>query len=126
MTADKGDYRALLRQKRFLGEIEQGIRLANREIIDPRIPSLNRDTVLTFAIAVARLRANYLEAAFRLGINEHGEAPDPAEIEELRRHREMFQEALHAFRALREAIERGYVDVDVDGDGNDNREKIDQ
>ncbi len=112
MAEDHNDYRTLLSQKRFLGEIEQGIRLANREIIHTHIPPLTREGVLTFAVAVGRLRARYLEAAFKLGVNEHGDPPDQAEIEELRRRRESFEEARSAFDALREAIVRGYVDID--------------
>ncbi len=114
MTANKGDYHSLLMQKRFLGQIEQGIRKLNREVIHRRIPTLDRDAVLTFAETVASLRARYLEEAFKLGIDEHGEAADQAHIEELRIRREMFEEAKLAFMALREAIERGYVEVDVE------------
>lgn len=105
------DYKILLAQKRFLGEVEQGIRFANREIIHGIIPDLDKDTVLAFAVAVGRLRARYLEAAFQLGINEHGDAPKDEEIAELRRRREMFEEARSAFDALRDAIEKGYVDI---------------
>ena len=112
MSEDHDNYRALLSQNRFLGEIEQGIRVANREIIHNHIPPLTREGVLTFAVAVGRLRARYLEAAFKLGVNEHGDPPDQSEIEELRRRREMFEEARSAFEALREAIVRGYVDVE--------------
>ena len=112
MAEDHNDYRALLSQKRFLGEIEQGVRLANREIIHKHIPPLTREGVLTFAVAVGRLRARYLQVAFNLGVNEHGDPPDQSEIDELRRRREMFEEARSAFEALREAIVRGYVDVE--------------
>jgi hypothetical protein len=105
------DYQQLLDQKRFLGEIEQGIRFANREIIHKQIPHLTKDGVLAFAVAVGRLRARYLEAAFRLGRDEHGDAPDKAEIAELKSRREMYEEARNAFDALRDAIEKGYVEV---------------
>jgi hypothetical protein len=112
MTAGQDDYQHLMEQKRFLGEIEQGIRRANREIIHQRIPELNKDTILSFAVAVGRLRARYLEAAFKIGVDEHGDAPEQAQIDEIRRRREMFEEARAAFDALRYAIERGYIDVE--------------
>ena len=111
MVEMQDDYQQFMEHKRFLGEIEQGIRFANREIIHRRIDSLNKDTILGFAVAVGRLRARYLEAAFKLGVNEHGDPPDLAEINELKTRREMFEEAKNAFEALREAIEKGYVDI---------------
>ncbi len=112
--AHSDDFKATMEQKRFLNEIEQGIRVANREIIHDRIAKVTKDTVLSFSIAVARLRARYLEAAFRIGSSEHGDPPDQKEIEALRTHREMYEEAKTAFEALRYAIERGYVDVSMD------------
>lgn len=105
------DYRGLLEQQRFLEEIEQGTRFANREIIAERIPALTRDNILSFAVAVGRLRARYLETAFKLGVDESGEAPHTPQVEELKHRREMYEEARHAFDALRDAIEKGYIDV---------------
>ena len=112
MTEGSEDYQRLVEQKRFLGEIEQGIRLANRKSIHKRIPSIDKDNFLDFATTVARLRARYLEAAFKLGVNEQGDPPDQSQVTELRTRREMFEEARTAFEALREAIEKGYVDVE--------------
>jgi hypothetical protein len=63
------------------------------------------------AVTIGRLRARYLEAAFQLGINEQGDPPKDEEIAELKRRREMFEEARNAFDALRDAIEKGYVDI---------------
>lgn len=113
MAEKQDDYQKLLSQKRFLGELEQGIRFANREIIHSLIPLLNKDTFLSFAVNVGKLRAQYLRAAFELA-TEHGHhhIPDRAQIEELRVRRESFEEAKNAFEALREAIEKGYVDVE--------------
>ena len=59
MNDSGDDYRDLLNQKRFLSEIELGIRDANRELIHTRIPELNKDKILDFAVAVGRLRARY-------------------------------------------------------------------
>jgi len=109
------DYKKLMNQKRFLSDIEQGIRLANREVIHARIPEINKNKVLSFSLAVASLRARYLEEAFRIG-SEHGNPPDQQEIKALRTSREMYEEAKSAFEALRYAIERGYVDITIEGD----------
>ncbi len=98
--------------KRFLMALEQKITLANQEVIHQHLPSLNPERILPFAISVARLRARYLEAAFKFSEKEHGQALSDAEITELRHFREMYEEAREAFAALTHAIERGYVDVD--------------
>ena len=110
------DYKKLMNQKRFLNEIEQGIRIANREIIHSRIPALDKDTVLSFAVAIARLRARYLEASFRAAETDKGEPLDQSEVNQLRMHREAYEEARLAFEALRYAIEQGYVDVKLAGE----------
>ncbi|MCW8915588.1 MAG: hypothetical protein OQK24_07010 [Magnetovibrio sp.] len=106
------DYKKLMNQKRFLNDIEQGIRIANREIIDKRIPVVTRDTVLSFAVAIARLRARYLEAAFRAADSDRGEPLDQSEVAQLRKHREAYEECKAAFGAMRYAIEQGYVAVE--------------
>lgn len=107
------DYKKMMNQKRFLNEIEQGIRIANREIIHNRIPALSKNTVLAFAVAIARLRARYLEASFRAAEKDKGEPLDQSEVNELRGYRESYEETKLAFEALRYAIERGYVDVEL-------------
>ena len=111
--AHSDDYKTLMDQKRFLSEIEQGIRLANREVIHSRIPEITKKKVLSFSVAVASLRARYLEDAFRIG-TEHGNPPDQAEVMALKTSREMYEEARDAFEAIRYAIERGYVDITMD------------
>ena len=112
MADSKDDYQQLLRQKRFLGELEQGIRFANRQIIHTLIPALNKDLFLSFAVSVGRLRAEYLAASFKLATLGGSNPPAKAQIEDLRVKRLMFEEARDAFEALRDAIEKGYVDVE--------------
>lgn len=110
--SENGDYKDLLKQKHFLGEVEQAIRFANTELIHKQIPILNKDTILAFAVQVGKLRANYLEAAFKVGLKESPEAPDDDVINDIKRKRELFEEARQAFEALRDAIEKGYVDIE--------------
>ncbi|MEO5338036.1 MAG: hypothetical protein H7841_14260 [Magnetospirillum sp. WYHS-4] len=108
MTAND-DYRSLMEQQHFLDEIEQGIRFANREIIHKYVPELSRDNILALAVAVGKLRARYLEAAFRLGMD--GRSPKRTVIKELAQLRLMYEEARNAFDALLDAIQKGYVNV---------------
>ena len=58
---------------------------------------------------MARLRADYLDAAFKHC--SPGGPSDLADIEELRVKRQTYEEARDAFQALRHAIEVGYIDV---------------
>ena len=101
------DYRD---EQRFLNEMEQGVRLANQEIIHERIPGLDKHTILALAVSVARLRASYLETALKVG-SLGSDEPDKALVGELRSRREAFEEARSAYDALHRAIEVGYIDV---------------
>ncbi len=103
----------LQKNQRFLKEVEQVIRLANKEVIHKQVPSINTDRMVSFAIAVAKLRAQYIQAAFSVAEkNSQGEAGDEADISELRKCREAFTEARDAFIVLQRAIEIGYVSVE--------------
>lgn len=108
-ASNKDDYRRLMDQQRFLDEIEQGIRYANCELIHKYVPELNRDNILALSVVVGKLRARYLEAAFKLG--EAGSTPKRGAIKELAQYRMMFEEARTAFDALLDAIQKGYVNV---------------
>lgn len=99
------------RQQRFLANVEALTRAANREIIHKHIPAVTADGATRMAVMVAQIRARYLEAAMRLVQREGGVAPDAGELAQLSRLREMYDEAVHAFEAMRRAIERGYVDI---------------
>ena len=60
---------------------------------------------------MAKLRANYLAAAFNAAVEDHGAALSVDEVAALKNAREMYEEARAGFEALRDAIEKGYVDV---------------
>jgi len=108
------DYKKTMHKKRFFNEIEQGIRIANREIIHALIPGLDKNAVLSFSVAIGRLRARYLDAALKVSANDSAHEPlNVAQIKELREHRQAYEESRDAFEALRDAIERGYVDLDL-------------
>ncbi len=101
----------LAAQRRFLLESEHGIRLANRAAIHRRVPRVTAESILPFVVSVAKLRARYLEAAFKFAEHDGDDAPDDKQVSALRRHRECYEEVRDAFDALRHAIERGYVDL---------------
>ena len=99
------------RNQHFLKEIEQAIQVANREILSQKIPPITKETILPLAVSVARLRGRYLAEAFKVAQNDQGDAPPDSEIETLKHHREMYEEARLAFDALITVIDRGYVEL---------------
>ena len=99
------------RSRHFLKEIEQAIQVANREILSQKIPPITKETILPLAVSVARLRGRYLAEAFKVAKNDQGDAPPDSEIETLKHHREMYEEARIAFDALVHVIDRGYVEL---------------
>lgn len=109
---DKGDYKNLIKQKHFLGEVEQAIRFANSELIHKHIPSLNKDTIMAFAVQVGKLRASYLEAAFKVGRSEGTEPLSEDVVRDIKKKRELFEETRMAFDDLRDCIEKGYIDIE--------------
>jgi hypothetical protein len=101
----------LRRQQQFLRKAEMLISQANREIIGPMIPEINEPRVINFARAVAHLRGRYLQAAFNISNVADGEAPSDAEITNLRKYRDIYEEARKAYEELTHAIERGYIHI---------------
>ena len=99
------------KRQRFLKEVDQTIVLVNKEVIHERIPPITREHVMAFAVSVSRLRARYLEAAFKITDKNASDALGEAEISSLKRQRESYEEARASFEALTHAIERGYVDL---------------
>ena len=103
----------LAKNKHFLMEVEQGIRLSNNEVIHQKISPITSERMLSFAIAVAKLRAEYIETAFNFADSKHADgAEGDAEIDELRLRRSRFEEVRDAFIALQRAIELGYMAVE--------------
>lgn len=103
----------LARNQRFLRETEQAIRLTNNEVIHKQVPPISSERMLTFSVAVAKLRASYIEAAFTFAdANHNDEKDDIEEIKELELRRRRFEEARDAFIALQRAIELGYMAVE--------------
>jgi hypothetical protein len=98
-------------KQRYFTETEQGIRVANQEVIHGKIPQLDQERAFAFAVTVARLRADYLEAALDLCGKAGSELPDAAAMESLRQKREIFEEARAAYDALSHAIDVGYIDI---------------
>ncbi len=103
----------LAKNRRFLQEAEQIIRTTNNQIIHEEIPPINTERMISFATVIAKLRAQYIDAAFKCTGGETGSTVASSDqIEELRKCRVQFEEARDAFIALQRAIELGYVIVE--------------
>ena len=90
---------------RFLLEVESSIVHANREAIHERLGPLSRSRFLELTHAVARIRADYLHAAFHSNWSSaEGLSADVVEK------RNRYEEALAAYEALERAVERGYIE----------------
>jgi hypothetical protein len=110
MTDHSDDLKFQQAQRRFLLELETGIRYSNQEIIHKRIPDLSSEDILSMVVKIAELRAEYLEAAVQLGRNKDHAMSD-ATIAELKKKRQAFEESRAVFQAVHEAIEKGYLDI---------------
>lgn len=97
----------LRKHRHFVGEVEQAIRLANREVLNPVVEPLTEDKMISVAVHVAQRRAAYLTAALELA-EPDGHQPSGEKLRELRT---SYQESRDAFHELMTTIERGYVDV---------------
>ena len=100
------------KRQRFLLETEQVVRDTNQEIIHERIPKLTQERIKPIIESVARTRAHYLEAAFRVAESGDQIVTDEKALKELQMSRELYEESRTAFDALTRAIERGYVDLE--------------
>jgi hypothetical protein len=100
----------LEKNRRFLLQVEQTIRLANNEVIHQQISPVTSDRMLSFAVTLAKLRAEYIKAAFDFADAKHEEgAGIESEINELCLLRKKFEEVRCAFLAIQRGIELGYV-----------------
>lgn len=106
------DLDADVHKNRLLQEIDAAITEANRVNIKAITGSVTQDQVLRVAVTVSGLRAKYLHEVLRLAqkggrLEDHSTA-----IAELRDMRVAYEEAVAAFDALRQAMDRGYIEFD--------------
>ncbi len=92
----------------FLKMLEPAIAEANRHAIHAKLPKLDQELFLRFAVSVARVRARYLEQALTFSEND---PPEEIAIKRLAELRMIYEEAVKAYDALGHAVERGYVEV---------------
>jgi len=102
----------LTKNTRFLKEIEHKIRLANNRVIHQEVAPITSERMLSFADAIAKLRAEYIQEAFIFADMDHADDAEIAEIEKLDICRRRFEVARDAFIALQRAIELGYAKVE--------------
>ena len=101
-----------VRRQQFLKSMEPAIAEANRGAIHARLPTLDRETFLRFAVSVARARTHYLEEAIKFAGREQGGELSGAEVQRLGDLRQNYEEVLKAYEALSHALERGYLEVE--------------
>ena len=97
----------LHKHRHFVNEIEQAIRMANREVLHPVVNGMTDEDVIAVAVEVAKRRGAYLKATLELGHSEH-KKPSGSELASLRND---YKESRDAFAELMHSIERGYIDV---------------
>lgn len=97
----------LHKHRHFVNEIEQAIRMANREVLHPVVNGMTDEDVIAVAVEVAKRRSAYLKATLTLG---HGDGKKPSG-EALAELRNTYKESRDAFAELMHSIERGYIDV---------------
>lgn len=97
-------------KRRIFQEFDHAISESNRAAITATTGAISKEQVLRVAITVSRLRARYLREVMKLAADTGAEALDPSAVLDLRQLREAYEEALHAFGALRHALERGYIE----------------
>ena len=90
---------------RFLLEIEEAIIKANRQAVKERLGPLDRTRFLELTQQIAKVRADYLHAAFYAPWSTSSEPS-----EDLRAKRSRYEEAVAAYDALERAVERGYIE----------------
>lgn len=97
----------LRQHQRFALTIEQAVRMANREVLQPVIGTLSEDRILAVAVEVAKRRGAYISATMDLG--NSGENRPTGDV--LRALRLEYEETRDAFANLMTSIERGYIDL---------------
>lgn len=113
MEGDVEEVSVLAKNRRFLAEIEQAIPITNNEIIHAQVPRINAERMISFATAIATLRAKYIQAAFNFADVKLADGEEStSEIDALNVYRSQFETVREAFIALQRAIELGYVVVE--------------
>ena len=97
----------LRNHRHFVSEVEQAIRLANHEVLNPLVSPLSEEKVISVAVHVAKRRAAYISASLDLAKSEN----DQPSGDQLRTLRLEYEESRDAFSELMITIERGYVDL---------------
>lgn len=98
-------------KSRFMMAMEHVLREINHEVISPSVPRLSVEEIVPLMISVARLRADYLQYAFKMAGDGKTGHPTEEEVAKLRQLREAFSEMMAAARELEHCIDRGYIDL---------------
>lgn len=96
---------------RLLLELENALRNANKDIINPEIPDLSVGMIRPVMEMTARARASYLKLLFDLTKECGAGIPDAEQIAGLANARKTFEELVLASQALDTAIQREYLTI---------------
>ena len=97
----------LHKHRHFVNEIEQAIRMANREVLHPVVIGMTDKDVIAVAVEVAKRRSAYLKVTIEMG-QSVGKKPTGNELAPIRAN---YEESRDAFAELMHSIERGYIDM---------------
>jgi hypothetical protein len=100
-----------IQNQKFTKVLENAIREVNHEVISPVLGPLSVEDILPIAVTVSKLRMRYLREAFDMVKHQSDGYLTQDEAARLRQYREVYEEALAAYRALEHAINRGYISI---------------
>jgi len=100
---------------RLLLELEKHRREINREIINPQFPELAVADLKPMLTMVAHARAAYVRELLDIANVSPDGVPSQDQINQLRCHRETYEELVAAANALETVIQRDYLDVKTSG-----------
>lgn len=103
-----------MEHRQFVMNIEQSIRLANRETLNQMILPMTKEKVISVAVEVAQARGTYLKSA----LDMPGQGESDQYTLDLKKLRQTYEEKRDAFANLMTAFERDYVDLPTPGLGS--------
>lgn len=102
-----------LELQRLMQRFEHEIVQLNRKHIGEITGDISKKDILKMGEAISICRANYLKTVIEMSNMEDGSLATRL-TEDVRTKRELYEETMAGFAALRHALERGYVVVKAD------------
>ncbi len=99
-------------RKHFVQEMKNELQSINRIKIQKALPKLKREEILKFAGYVATIRAAYLSKAYNLIRHDDSPLLYLAEVIELKKLREIYEETSLSYTKILYAIEKEYIEIE--------------